>query len=494
MQLGSVKRKQKLTSFNTVSLLTGMALLICCVACENQISGLTSLGLFAVYCIYVLMIRPASLLKYFALYFAIVANIVGCASVEYVPAYLGELKVFSQYIGALPLLVFSRWVFVLIITQFDIRYSGKEIADDPRISVTLRVLVSFAAAAVFVVLLIDAAMIFRNPPAFLLDIDRFTYATRFSQSPIVGKIANVMPYLIFISALATRRERRLLGWMSILLWLTILLWTGTKFGGFMSTFSAILLVHYDRFAALPIRKARRIVFGSVFVLAVLVGAAIVIQAQPGHYAEYFSQRTAQQGQLWWAVYDEAGGELHLADLENEIGGLSAPSDVAENVGSHHGIYGVMYLVAPIATVDAKLTTGSRYTEAGYAAMYYYLGPAGPVAFSAIMAVLIAGVLHVLMLAVKSCDIIRILIFARFFILLRGSLGMFTFNDLLDPLSLCCYGYLAISYLGCRNRRRLDRRAISSYAPSRLRALMDRSGDGPRYRSCLMMAEKRNVKS
>ena len=80
--------------------------------------------------------------------------------------------------------------------------------------------------------------------------------------------------------------------------------------------------------------------------------------------------------------------MHPDEFKNEITALFEQKEgAANNVGSRNGIYGIMYATAPQSIIDGKLTTGSQYTEGGYAAAYYYFGPLGAICFSVLMRLL-----------------------------------------------------------------------------------------------------------
>ena len=63
-----------------------------------------SLTLVVLYAAYVLLRKPVCIFRYFAFWFAVYANIIGCAINEFANIYLTELVCNTYYAGSLPLL------------------------------------------------------------------------------------------------------------------------------------------------------------------------------------------------------------------------------------------------------------------------------------------------------------------------------------------------------------------------------------------------------
>lgn len=80
---------------------------------------------FAAYLVFILWNKGELIIKYFAFIFAVIANIAGCAIIEFAEISLPELGTTSYFSGSLPLLVLSRWIFLLIIFGLDIRLSDR---------------------------------------------------------------------------------------------------------------------------------------------------------------------------------------------------------------------------------------------------------------------------------------------------------------------------------------------------------------------------------
>lgn len=439
-------------SQQVVTALSGFALIICCLANDSKLSGVISVAVVAIYAVYAIRKQRDYFFLYAALLFAVFANIIGCAVAEYFPVYLSEIRAYSSFCGSLPLLVLSRWAFLAVLLHFGDCFGRKAPIQEWMGDSASKVVAMVVLAA----LLFMLVMTVRNPPSFVVGMDRFAYASAFNNSSVYRMLTNAMPYLIFVIIAATRWGMKLLGWAGVVAWAIILVWTGTKFGGFFNLVCAFMIVYCDRLSCLREGAAR--VF-SVLIIVVMAGLIAVSAIVYGTYgtgtgADFLFARTAQQGQIWWATYEKADGAFRLDRVEGEIlGAVNDGGSIAGNKGSTHGIYGMMYLNAPTDLVDGKLAQGSRYTEGGYAAMYYSGGLTGVLLFSLTMSGIFFFVIRGLGVALKRGRAIEVVMLARLFIVLQTALSMGTFADLIDPVSLGSYAYLIFSsFLRARGDR------------------------------------------
>lgn len=115
------------------------------------------------------------------------------------------------------------------------------------------------------------------------------------------------------------------------------------------------------------------------------------------------------------------------------------------VGANNGIYKIMYLCAPESVIDWKLGTGSRYTEAGMAAVYYYFGAFGVILFAAIMGFIVAATVNCFLRFIANNNLIAAMLMLRIFMIERTFLSMFTMADFFKPLSLLSYIYLYFAW-------------------------------------------------
>lgn len=441
-----------------LNLLCASVLILACAASGCVIADVLSLLTLTVYIVVLLVRHPEDFCKYFVFCFAAVANIVGTAVVEFSGVTLGEIAQVGSYAGSLPLLVFSRWLFLAIVVglgdKLEMSLRAPLVREETYTWFSTIVKLIVAALAV---LLADSLL---SPPAFLLGVDRFVYADLSKSSFPIEIIKKIALYLTFPLVLSVKSGSKKWGVAGICLYVIYLLWTGNKFGSFLNLVSVFLIVFYKELGLfLRCHLKATMALGVTLFMAALCMTAVLYGFTDSNttVGQYLFSRTAQQGQLWWATY--ASGERATGDEEFALelnGTLHGSSSISENVGSKYGIYGVMYRVAPSEKVDAKLMTGSRYTEGGYAAALYYGGSTGVIIFSGIMAIGVAVIVQRLIWALRELKIVDVMLLARLFFVIQTSLSMFTFSDLIDPLSLASYGYLIVSWLMSKKRQKSER--------------------------------------
>ncbi len=407
-----------------------------------------------VLCLYMLglfITRPRFILKYLVFIFAVVTNIAGCAIAEFSSVFLGEVRVFAGYVGSLPLLILSRWLFIIILIVYDTLFGvdDKQLAVNHYLSDNTVRLLDTVTGAMTVALIIALLMTIKRPSAISLGIDRFSYAQLYANNRYIGYLNSYMPYLITIPLLSTRYGKRWLGALSVLCYSIILVWTGTKFGNLFAILCVAIWIYYDKISILERGKLNKIVISVIASLSLIAVFAVFVSSKSSttlNASEYIAQRAAQQGQLWWRIYDISGGAQHVSEFRNEIEAIgNGKSAVSQNVGSNYGIYKIMYLAAPQSLIDSKIALGSCYTEAGYAAMFYYFGPFGTILFSTIMGISIGVVVNALLHSSTKLRFIDSFLLVRMTVVLRGTLGMFFF-DFIDLPSIATYLYFILRYI------------------------------------------------
>ena len=99
--------------------ITGIVLVLSTIMAEYLLASYASLIAVAAFFVALVLKRGEFFVKYFAFVFAIGANILGCAIIETQEISLPELDTFSSFAGSLPLLILSRWVFVVVLLVCD---------------------------------------------------------------------------------------------------------------------------------------------------------------------------------------------------------------------------------------------------------------------------------------------------------------------------------------------------------------------------------------
>lgn len=382
------------------SVLTGLVLVCCTLQSGWILSTYISTAAIVAYMLGLLVWRPQFYPKYLQFVFTVVTDIVGCLSCELVPAYLPELGVDSKFFGSAPLLILGRWLFVVAILVWDECFGVEkafEHNEKPRASYRSRPskeIVFVLNAFYFLFAVISFARVVTHP-SFALGMDRFQYGDEYLPG-IWARLSGWLGYFIAIPLIAMRMGQVGLSLASIVIYCLFLLWTGNKFGAFFTLVCIVLYAYYDKIFLLGRRRLMRLSVSLAAIMAVLVAmtAGIEVATHGFDPVQYLARRTAQQGQLWWKIsgtYEPGEGLPELgSEIDEQLQGLiEDKTKIGNNVGSRYGIYNIMYLSTDDARVDAKLESGSRYTEAGYPTAYYYLGAPGVVLFSVFGGILVS---------------------------------------------------------------------------------------------------------
>ena len=428
------------------------ALLLLCVLFSNvRAFSYVSLSVYIAYGLYLYHFNKTYFVKYLAFIFGAVGTVVGAVIIELFPEqYLSELRCQSHFSGSLPLLIFSYWVFlyVLEIRENHYRKNIRDIHVDFFSNIKKKVINRFATISCMLLLILFIYVVTHTIPSFLSGIDRFNFGRTYTLPFIISKIYSNMYLLLVFPLLALIYANRLVGVISILSYCVFNLWIGEKFGAFFSLMCILLIVSYNKIINISKKTLRRILLFTIATLLVMIIEAVAIfsfSVNLNPY-EYLVQRISQQGQLWWRTYDLYKGKIHYTEFDNEINAfIEGDKPNQESIGAKNGIYKVMYLCAPESVVSAKLARGVRYTQADYAAVYYYFGVFGVAIYSILMGVLVSSVINSFIVSLQKKEYIKAMIYLRFFIIIRVTFSMFTFGGFLSFVSILSYIYLIFTY-------------------------------------------------
>lgn len=444
----------RITRSQAANIMLGVALICNVVWSGNPYAGFNSLLCMALFFWNLYLSRPVLYLKYLHYFFGSVAGILGCAVIEYSRISLVELNDESHFCGSLPLLVFAWWTFIFTLSICDSRISdklekrsmeiGSSLSDSFRLDnrtinyvlLVLGIIGCFLTAAVF-------AIVSKNP-SFMIGIDRFDYSLMFDYGALYGYALRLINYLIIPCIVIALINNSKIGWIAIGFYCLHSLWIGNKFGSFFSLLCTITMIYSCKLEAY-IWKAKRLVGLLMVLVLFLVGVAVVGASFTKEYGltDYFSPRLAQQGQLWWKTYD-LSNSAHIGEIKDEVQSIrKGHPEIGENVDSRYGVYKIMYYTTPKTKVDTKLQAGSRYTEAGFAAAYYYLGPLGCVLFAILGGVLASVFVNYFLFFLRYRQYVRAFIHLRLYSNLAVFMSMFIFFPFFNKTSLLSYAILLL---------------------------------------------------
>ena len=447
----SIQTKNVFLSRNAViNILIGI-FLVCNVFCaESPVSGCCSIICMGVFFWFLFQNHPILYLKYLHFIFGSVAAIFGCASIEYFNIELIEIDEVSSFHGSLPLLVLSWWAFMITLSVHDKHLSEKLSAKQNQNIVS--VVDSFSTSgkreySLLLYLIVVTGCIFTafsfvmvmDNPSFSVGVDRFDYSNMFDYGFLYSQALRFCKYLIIPCIVVAIYKHSIAGWIGLMFYCLHELWIGSKFGAFFSLLCLFSMIFSERFINKP-QEAKKIIAILLSVIIALVGVAVfsVSFTRDEGSANYLLPRLAQQSQLWWRTYDKSN-TYHINEFVDEIESIKKGDvEIKENVGAKYGIYKIMYYTTPKTRVDTKLNSGSRYTEAGFAAAYYYLGITGCLLFAVIGGILISIFVNYFLYFLRYNQYIRAFIHLRFYTNATVLMSMFIFFPYFNRTSILSY--------------------------------------------------------
>lgn len=418
-----------------------------------------------VFCLYICVIlyeKPMLGIKFFSIIFSIFLTILGLAMIELGKStYLPELDCLSFYAGSIPLYILAWWLFVACLYLFEIFYKYK--SNEYNKNIDIIILFTVITTIIYFGLFYQVI----DKPAFLLGVDRFAYNRLNPLSNFWEKLDHIAWMLVIFQITLIVHKKYILGFISICLYILYYLWNGNKFGPFFNIIVVFCLVFASAYMLKDIKKLRKMLM-NLFILSVcIVFFTFGIVASSGVDLEnYIWERTSQQGQLWWKTYEITDGVVHADEFDKEIKVMFDKPIIGEGMlGADTGIYKIMYLCAPKSIIDAKLETGSRYTEAGMAAAYYYFGMYGVLIFAILMGIMFSITVNAIIRSIYVGNIIVAFLLLRLMNIELTSISMFTFVDLFKPISLLSYFYILymwnkVPYISLKGQLKIGLRRIN----------------------------------
>lgn len=454
---------RKPVSSSVINLLFGLSFLILALISGIDASSVLSLMLFVIYALAMLKHDPCFVLKYAYLFYFCFAYVIGVAACEFSDIYLSELRAFSSFAGSLPLAVLSQWIFLTIICIFDNASTiSKTNKDTIRISEKNRYIMS---AIIVFGIMVEGFLLLRviAHPAFLTGLDRFAYSIAYLGG-IWSTCQSIVFYVLPVAALYLVNFTKCLPAAFFTVYAVYSFWTGNKFGAFFVAAYCVLLVLYPRISTLVRAGSSKVIkYVTIGILAILVvtasSQALVNGQSIQEVGDYFSSRCAQQGQIWWKMYEnEQDSAFHFDEFKDELS--EYPSYLTGATASYEvGIYKAMQMLNPL-DFWGKVESGSRYTECGFAMALYYFGAPGVIVFASALGLGMSIVVNWFIYAASRNWIIESIILFRLFQKLCTTKSMFLFDDLLSPETIVLL-VLLIALLAAR-RRRLSNMAEPSF--------------------------------
>lgn len=419
----------------------GILFVICCIFNQIKVFSIISFMGFIIYLILLNYKKPIFFLKYLAVIIGIVLTVNGVLLIELCEnRFLIELYTTSKYIGALPLYILIWYIFLSSIQLYELKFKPKINKEDFNEYKSLNIL-----SILTLLLYIGLFMQVYQHPAFILGVDRFEYFKYYPLNSFWEKIDHITGFLLIFPIFSIVYQKKSLGILTIIVYILYYIWNGNKFGPFFNLMIVFFLVYYKQIYNYSKSNIRRITkYGFIIFSCLFIFTLLIVYNSGVNLENYIWNRASQQGQLWWKIFSITQGETHVLEFGDEILGIIEGTPGNSNlIGANNGIYKIMYISAPESIIDAKLETGSRYTEAGIASIYYYFGALGSIIVIFFIGTIFAFTVNSLLESISYNNLIAAMILLRIFLIERTFLSMFIMYDFFKPLSLIGYIYLML---------------------------------------------------
>lgn len=407
------------------------------------VSNIGAIIVFVAYIVYLYFSDKRTILFFSYITIYIISNILGVYAVESNEFYLTELGITSYFAGALVPIIIVHFLFFQTIQVMSLilpMVSSKREALYFKLNGRISSLVIQKFLTVFVLLLtliLWARVI--SKPSFFIGLDRFYYEEQYL-SGIWRRFTNLLVLVAPICFNYYYKTKKKIGLVTFFLIPIYLIWIGHKFGFLILLAYFISLMYIASLGEKSLKvisKSAFAVFTVAFSLSVFQ-SAVAYNRDFARNIEYVNGRLAQQGQLWWKIYDSQRGLPGAIDELSDEYSVWFDGDKEQEL--NHGMYKIMRLTTPANIFYNKVyIKKSRYAYSTQASIYYYFKMPGLIIFTILSAVgyylLIRGVVN----AMQDDDIISLIIYIRLVTLSHYVLQQSDFNQFfsIEFLFLTC---------------------------------------------------------
>lgn len=386
--------------------------------------------------------KPYIFIKYFCAIFYTIFMLCGLFLCNNSNIYLHEIAKYSHYNGSFQIGVVYNIIFIASLIFFDNYYSKKfkyyistkKIKKNKMINNLIYIIMFFIGLIMFM-------FVFKHP-SFKYNIDRFAYTELYMPwwlSKLQSMYIYCVPFLMF-PIVYNNNKFKLKDFakivISLLPFLLFGVWVGNKFGLFFNIFILLLsplivyiskkTLKFDKFENLQSdnrlflvmkRSIKKIIVFSFICLVVLLLPYYTLRGL--EIVDSVFNRTAQQGQLWWATYEiERNQGMHLDEINDEIIPLKS-SFIGQKIDYTYGVYKIMKITTPSSGYYAKLAIGSRYSAQGIEISFYYFRYFGIILHSFFRGLMEAFLVNLLIKYVFSYKFISSFIISRLIVVNHG---------------------------------------------------------------------------
>lgn len=335
-----------------------------------------SLFTFLLFIIYAYIKKQIIVFTYVWYFILAVLSVIGVFACETTQVSLYEISRFGHYSNSITTIVtFYMLFFIPIITSND--RSTKEIK-----GFTQPYSKTIATVGLIVGILLELYIvsIIYDKPYFSLGYNRTEYSSAIL-STTANQIKGWLPFFIPCAIIVYQRISKIAPLCYFLILMFIYFWVGDKFGTYFFAIAVIIncvISTYDESNFNIPREVliRRFVFAIIlfafFLFAIGLFQRIVLYGNTlDQYYEFLSARLAQQGQIWWAIFDDTvANGVSISELPESF--LAAFSQTTARAAPYAGQWKMMLMASNFAEIAVvRVAAGMPYTTTTQATLFYY---------------------------------------------------------------------------------------------------------------------------
>lgn len=452
---------------NITLICTAIAYILFSVCWSTSVGEMTNWPGFLIlgtWAIIVFFHNPMLCLRYPFVIFTAITNILGVLIIEQTHLFLPELNIYGYSNHSLFYLLFTWFLVVSSITILENLLPSTEsdkLNKNSSLNITvhnIRVLIFPVGVIIFSGFFLWQFLSVLSHPFFLEHMDRFLYAKKYI-SFWQGKIIGYFTYMLSaIVAGSFNSKYRKISISALIVFFAYKFWTGEKFGTFFLVFCYIFIIVSYIKQDVDLRSTMKYISKALVILAFLTGVifghrVLLYHSASSENKNYLIQRIAQNGQLWWAMYDLSNSmNPGIEELNDE---LDMFFSFSEKPTYKAGIYKIMRKTTPLDIFWKKINDNSRYADSTFASIYYYFKEPGLMISALLFGILFWGLTRYFLAAYSYMHIPELIISGKMMIIMNTVLTqsdfymIFSYQTLICIFLMFCLG-LCRSYFARKN--------------------------------------------
>lgn len=371
-------------------------------------------------------------------------NILGVYACENSKLYLIELDRYSYYCCALtPLVICYVLCFYHIgMTQYNVQYQVNLNRTVKKHKANIKIIRVINIIGIIVALFGLLKII--GKPYFIMGVTRTTYYKLYMTSfdtAIQSHLFLLIPFYYIYKKLTNDKKYQIIFFTLLILYY---FWVGDKFGTYFFAGFIFILCGLTNLNHKKMKKVIYTIFIGFGLLLVLVyiQRILLYGSTFSSFLLYISERLAQQGQVWWAVYNDLKeGTFHITECIEELS-VILPISVKGEIGQ----WKMMLIASPTSSMEYRVSIKLALSATTTASVFYYFRYIGLFVFYPLIGVIYSKIIKSFLEASIRMRVVEMFVWTKIVsgihnVIFASDLSMFNVNLLFYLLLLWVSRYL-----------------------------------------------------